>query len=122
MKVDGRPVTATTTVLAACRAAGADVPALCGDERVSRGGHCRACIVEVNGRMVAACTTPARDGQEVVTDTPRLRAYRRDLGELMLAESTTGALADTLRGWGCDGARYPRDPARAEPRLSLIHI
>ena len=26
------------------------------------GGHCRSCLVEVDGRMVAACSTPAREG------------------------------------------------------------
>jgi len=125
VKVNGTPVAVGSTVLAACRAAGADVPAFCTDDRLSKGGHCRACLVEVNGRLVASCTTPARDDLEIETDTPRLRAYRRDLGELMLAESTAGTLAPTLRAWGCDGTRYPAPagpPARRDtshPYLSL---
>ncbi|MCX5742813.1 MAG: formate dehydrogenase subunit alpha [Proteobacteria bacterium] len=120
MKVNGTPVAATSSVLAACRAVGADVPAFCADERLSTGGHCRACLVEIDGRLVASCTTPARPGLEVETDTPRLRAYRLDLGELMLAESTTGALAATLATWGCDGTRYERSRA-ATPRHDTSH-
>ena len=124
MKVNGTPVAVASTVLAACRAAGADVPAFCADDRLSKGGHCRACLVEVNGRLLPSCTTLAREDFEVETNTPRLRAYRRDLGELMLAESTTGALASTLGAWGCDGTRYAAhvDQARRDtshPYLAL---
>jgi formate dehydrogenase major subunit len=107
MKLNGATLMDRTgTVLSACRAAGAEVPAFCHDDRVSTGGHCRACLVEVNGQIVPACSTPVRPEMEIETDTPWLREYRRDLGELMLAESNAGALADTLRSWGCDGTRY----------------
>jgi formate dehydrogenase alpha subunit len=47
---------------------------------------------------------------DVRTDTPALREYRRDLGELMLAESNGGSLADVLRSWGCEGSRYAPYP------------
>ena len=65
---DGIPVAARPgRVLDAAARPGADVPAsLPRRPRSSRGGHCRACLVEVDGRCVAACTTPARDGVEVV--------------------------------------------------------
>ncbi len=121
MKINGTPVVATGTVLEACRAHGADVPAFCTDDRLSMGGHCRACVVEVNGRAVASCTMPARDDLDVQTDTPRLLAYRRDLGELMLAESTTGRLAPTLAAWGCDGTRYAPRTERAAARSDRSH-
>jgi predicted molibdopterin-dependent oxidoreductase YjgC len=71
--------------------------------------------------MVASCTAPARAGLDVKTDTPRLRAYRRDLGELMLAESTTGALAATLGSWGCDGTRYSSPGDRPVARTDTSH-
>jgi formate dehydrogenase major subunit len=107
IQLDDRTVTAAGTILDVCRAAGVDVPALCHHPRVGGGGHCRACMVEVDGRMVAACTTPARDGSVVVTQSERLRAYRRDLGELMHAEAApAGVAATVLAGWGVDGTRY----------------
>lgn len=106
MKIDGREVPAQGTVLDACRSAGADVPALC-HGKTTPGGHCRACMVEVDGRWVAACTTPAREGTSARTDTDELRAYRRDLGELMRAESAPGgAVGEVLTGWGVEGDRY----------------
>jgi formate dehydrogenase major subunit len=100
MRVDGREVAARGTLLEACRAAGAEVPALCHDDRLSRGGHCRSCLVEVNGRCVAACTQPAREGLDVRTQSAKLAAYRRDLGELMRAEAEPRREADAaLRAW-----------------------
>jgi formate dehydrogenase major subunit len=124
--IDGRQVAATGTVLAACRAAGVEVPALCERSHVpGSGGHCRACLVEVDGRAQPACTTPIRDGAVIATDTPRLRAYRRDLGELMAAEATPGGeVAVHLAAWGVTGDRYPPRPRAgrvddSHPRLRL---
>lgn len=109
--IDGRELAAHGTLLDACRAAGAHVPALCHDDRLSTGGHCRACMVEVDGAHVPACCTPAREGAVVRTDTPELRAYRQDLGELMLAEcSPAGHALEAVSRWGAEGARYPRRP------------
>src|SRR5689334_543695 len=82
-------------------------------------------MVEVDGRVAAACTTVARPGMRVATDTERLRAYRRDLGELVLAEARpAGEVAQVLQRWGCDGRRYaplPRDARRdgSHPYLRL---
>jgi formate dehydrogenase major subunit len=121
--VDGRDVPALGTVLDACRAAGAGVPAFCADDRLRPGGHCRSCMVEVDGRVVAACTTAARDGAVVRTDSAALRAYRRDLGELMVSESTPGgAVGRTLSLWGVDGTRYGRAARRHEPDASHPYL
>jgi formate dehydrogenase major subunit len=111
--IDGRQVDARGSVLDACRAAEAHVPAFCADDRLTPGGHCRSCLVSMDGRMVAACTTPARDGAAVETDSARIAAYRRDLGELMISESSPrGSVGAVLDAWGVDGSRY----GRARPR------
>ena len=65
LSVNGVLTAAQGSLLDVCRRAGAEVPAFCQHDRTSPGGHCRACLVEVNGRTVAACTTPARDGTVV---------------------------------------------------------
>ena len=105
----------------ACRARGLRCPR--SPRRPPRpGGHCRACMVEMDGRMVAACTTNVREGAQVLTDTEMLRDYRRDLGELMVSESSPRRpVAAQLEAWQVDGARYGRaTPApRARPQPPL---
>jgi bidirectional [NiFe] hydrogenase diaphorase subunit len=51
-------------------------------------GACRLCVVDLNGsgRLVPACTTPVQEGMTVVTNSPKLAAYRRMIVELLLAE------------------------------------
>ncbi len=124
MQIDGRSVDARGTLLDACERAGAGVPALCRDERVSAGGHCRSCIVEVDGRHVAACTTPARAGAHVRTDTPALRGYRRHLLELMATEArSAGRVLDLAREFGATEAvpsRVPSSTSSPSVRVRMI--
>lgn len=109
IRINGIEIAAQGSVLDVCLAAGADVPHLCHDDRLSRTGHCRSCLVEMDGRFVAACSTPARDGAAITTESDALRAYRRDLGELMLSECEPhGKAGLRLAAWGADGSRYGR--------------
>ncbi len=77
-----------TTVLDACRQAGAKVPTLCYLEGVQAIGACRICLVEVEGArtLVASCSQPAADGMVVKTNTSRVRKARRTVLELLLSE------------------------------------
>jgi len=127
LHIDGREVEVAPglSVLSACRAADITVPTLCHSDAVPSGGHCRMCMVEVDGRALAACTTPVREGSRVVTDSARILAYRRDLLELMAAESRLDGHALALaRALGADVARYgappPAPPAdRSHPYLRI---
>ncbi len=123
LTVDGRTIDVAggTTVLAACRAGGAEVPTLCHDDRTSAGGHCRACLVLVDGRAVAACVTPVHGGSSIVTRSAELAEYRRDLGELMAAESApAGRAREFLERSGVDGSRYA-SMHRAGGRVDASH-
>jgi len=123
MRVNGREVEARGTLLEASRRAGVELEAFCHDDALSPAGHCRACMVEVDGRPQAACVTPARDGAEVRTHTERLRAYRRDLGELMRAESLPGGrVGRVLTEWGVEGTRYRRPASRAVHDASHAYL
>jgi formate dehydrogenase major subunit len=96
VQVDGKAVDvpAGASVLDAMRAGGAQVHALCSDERTSPGGSCRTCMVGVSGRdqPVAACTTPVADGMEVRSDDAVARAAVRTTLELFLSELPARAL------------------------------
>jgi bidirectional [NiFe] hydrogenase diaphorase subunit len=61
---------------------------LCYLEGLSVWGACRLCVVEVNGgdRLLSACSTRVSEGMAVVTNSERLRRYRRMILELLFAE------------------------------------
>lgn len=62
------------------------IPTLCHMDGLSDRGGCRMCMVEVRGRLLAACVTEALEDQVVLTNTPRLQEYRRMILELLFAE------------------------------------
>jgi bidirectional [NiFe] hydrogenase diaphorase subunit len=76
------------TLLEVARENGVDIPTLCHMDGLEPWGGCRLCLVEIAGsvRLQAACLTEAREGMEVRTDSERLRAWRRMIVELLLAE------------------------------------
>ncbi len=139
LEVDGHAVAVSpdATVLDACNAAGANVPTLChvlakasrseaAHENVhttkgvgfKSGGHCRACMVEVDGRMVASCTTPARAGSRIATHGPALDAYRQDLFELMAVEARlAGHAAELAIAHDATRGRYGPSRALAAPAV-----
>ncbi|HYO42869.1 MAG TPA: bidirectional hydrogenase complex protein HoxU [Candidatus Limnocylindrales bacterium] len=90
VRIDGEVIGATPgqTILEVARTSKKYIPALCYMEGLSSVGACRLCVVEVSGtpRLVPACTTPAQDGQAVVTNSPQIAAYRRMALELLFAE------------------------------------
>ncbi|MBE1588914.1 formate dehydrogenase subunit alpha [Nonomuraea angiospora] len=80
------------SVLRAVRSAGRDLPALCHDDRLTPVGSCRACLVRLDGRVVAACVTPAVDGAQVSVEEEDLRRLRHDAVELIVSALPPQAL------------------------------
>ena len=60
------------------------IPATCKVHDLDPYGACRLCTIEVNGRLMAACTYFPRDGDAVVTRGDRVADMRRTGLELML--------------------------------------
>jgi iron-only hydrogenase group A len=77
-----------TTILEAARRAGMRIPTLCNLEGREPAGACRVCLVEVEGArtLLAACSTPVAQNMSVRTHSPRARAARRQVVELLLSE------------------------------------
>lgn len=77
-----------TTILEAARANGITIPTLCTLEGCTPYGGCRLCVVEVHGspKLFAACVTPVNMGMEVVTNTDKLKEYRKMALQLILSE------------------------------------
>ncbi len=76
-----------TTILEAARQNGIDIPTLCYHPRLEPLGHCRLCIVEVEGliRPITSCDNPVSEGMKVTTNTPKLKRMREQILELSLS-------------------------------------
>jgi len=79
---------ADESVLQAARRNGVEIPSLCFLEGLSVWGGCRICVVEVaeDQRLRPACATQVVSDMEIRIETPRLRAYRKSILELLFAE------------------------------------
>ncbi len=89
MYVDGAPVKieGEKNVLEVIRKAGIKMPTFCYHSDLSIYGACRMCMVEdERGKLYASCSTPPQAGLSVKTNTARLRRYRKNILELLLAE------------------------------------
>lgn len=121
LTIDGRPVEAQDgeMVLSAAQRAGLAIPTLCASVHLKPNGDCRLCSCEVEGQpgFVASCTTPARAGMVLRTDSERLNRHRRNIIELYLSEqaetglATSESLLQLARQFGLRTVRY-RTPAK----------
>lgn len=80
------PFTPGQTIIEAATAAGKFIPHLCWDPELSTHGSCRMCVVKVNNRFAASCTTQAAAGQVVKNKTHELTAGRRTGLQLLFVE------------------------------------
>jgi bidirectional [NiFe] hydrogenase diaphorase subunit len=90
LEIDGKMVTgvAGETLFSVAWDNGIHIPRLCHIGGISDVGACRLCLVEIEGqkKLQASCLTPVAEGMVVHTDTPKLRAHRRLIVELLFAE------------------------------------
>lgn len=104
--VNGRQVelNGEKSLLEVIRKAGIDLPTLCYHPELSVYGACRLCLVEVEGRgIAAACHTPPMEGMRIHTHTASLRRLRKMALELILARhnapAAPGAGRAVCRNW-----------------------
>ncbi|MEO8754891.1 MAG: 2Fe-2S iron-sulfur cluster-binding protein, partial [Casimicrobiaceae bacterium] len=73
------------TVMQAAVANGISIPAFCWHPELSIAGNCRICAVQVEGRswVEIACNMPVTEGLRVLTDSEQVRAYRKELMQLV---------------------------------------
>lgn len=88
LTIDGIEVSVErgATILEAAEKAGIRIPTLCHDKRLIPFGACRMCVVELKGRrgLTPACFNPARNGMEVLTNTPTVVEARKLQLQLIL--------------------------------------
>lgn len=104
LTIDNRAieVPAGTTILEAAKQAKIHIPTLCYYKDLNEIGACRVCVVEVEGKdqLVAACNTPAADDMEIRTNSPAVRAARRNNVELILSQHKVECTS-CVRGDNC---------------------
>jgi len=95
------------------------IPTLCWLPGLHSEGACRMCVVEVEGspKMLTACTSPAEDGMRVLTQTDKLKEYRKQILELLFAGRNHFCMYCSASGdcelqalaieHGMDSVRYP---------------
>ena len=123
--IDGKEYTGTKGKLLVDVAAenGEYIPVLCHWEGVKPAGSCRICTVKVNGRYMAACTTPVDADMKVESNTSEIQDIRKAIVEMLFVEGNHFCPACEKSG-DCDlqalGYRYqmmvPRFPYAFERR------
>ncbi len=84
-KIDNKTVYAEKgqTIVEAARNNGIYIPTLCDIPEAKPKGCCRMCTIKINNRLMTACTTPASDGMEVLSDTEEINDIRKSIIELL---------------------------------------
>ena len=90
LTIDGREVEveAGTTILAAAKQLGIEIPTLCHRDGIEPFGSCFLCVVQVEGRsnLTPACVAPAAQGMVVTTQSDDVRSARKTALELLLSD------------------------------------
>ncbi|MBO5714053.1 MAG: (2Fe-2S)-binding protein, partial [Clostridia bacterium] len=120
MTIDGIPVeiNGEKNLLELIRKVGIQMPTFCYHTELSIYGACRMCMVENEwGGLDAACSTPPKAGMNIKTNTERLRKYRKNILELLLAnhcrdcttceKSNNCKLQDLAMRFKIEGVRFP---------------
>ncbi len=128
MTIDGIPVeiAGEKNLLELIRKIGIELPTFCYHSELSIHGACRMCMVEdERGGLSAACSEQPRAGMNIRTNTERLRKYRKNILELLLAnhcrDCTTCSfngdckLQDLATRFNIRGVRFPN--GAAEPLI-----
>jgi len=89
LQIDGKKIFAEegTTILEAARQNGIEIPTLCYHPRLAPLGHCRVCVVDVQGfdKPITSCDNPVSEGMVVETSTPEIQEMRDQILVLSLA-------------------------------------
>ncbi len=74
------------TIIRAATRAGRYIPHLCWHPDFQAHGSCRVCVVKINGRAAAACTTAAAAGLRIESQTDELNAQRKIILQMLFVE------------------------------------
>ena len=129
LTIDGQQIKVRegTTILAACREIGIDIPTLCFLETLHPVNACRVCVVEVEGARVLApsCSRAVEEGMVVKTSSDRVKHSRKLVLELLASSvdlSTTPNVPEWIAEYSAKPERFgpPAPPAPAGTRDASV--
>jgi predicted molibdopterin-dependent oxidoreductase YjgC len=116
LTIDGKAVSVPegTTILAACREIGIEIPTLCFLETLRPVNVCRVCVVEVEGArvLVPSCSRAVEEGMVVRTRSERVDHSRKLVLELLASSvdlSTTPDVAAWIEEYDAKPGRFGPD-------------
>lgn len=115
------------TILEICQDENVPIPAMCNNNTEEQYDCCRLCMVEVSGipKPMASCTTYAKKGMHVLTESPRLARLRKTIIELLLSNHPGNCTCCVATG-NCDLEKiarvYNADIKKYSRRLSSVPI
>ena len=121
LTINGKPCQAQegSTILEAARQNGIHIPSLCYLKNVHQYGTCRICVVEVEGmrNLQASCMVKAKEGMVIQTNSPKVRAKRKMLYELLISNHPKDCLSCT-RNQSCELQALGEELGVTEARIS----
>ncbi len=97
LNINGVQITAPegSTIMEAAGSANIKIPSLCHLKDIHTYGSCRICVVEVEGmkNLQPSCLVKAKSGMVVSTNSPKVRAARKVLYELLLSDHPKDCLS-----------------------------
>jgi NADH-quinone oxidoreductase subunit G len=85
--INGQPIEAERdqTVMQAALANGFYIPYFCWHPQLSVAGNCRICAIQIEDRswVEIACNMPVSEGLRVLTDSDKVREYRKSILQLL---------------------------------------
>jgi NADH dehydrogenase/NADH:ubiquinone oxidoreductase subunit G len=82
----------------AAESVGVHIPNFCYLKGMRGIGACRMCMVEINGRMTAACIMKTKEGMDVVTENEKIRELRKFVVDLVLSMHPLDCMTCTKAG------------------------
>lgn len=106
------------TIMEAAKEAGIKIPSLCQYKDIHQYGSCRICVVEVEGmkNLQASCMAKVREGMVIRTNSPKVRAARKVLYELLLSNHPKDCL-NCQRNQNCELQQLGYELGVTESRL-----
>ncbi|WP_409967354.1 [FeFe] hydrogenase, group A [Bengtsoniella intestinalis] len=90
LTINNQPVSVPegTTLMEAAKEIGVHVPSLCYLKDLNEIAACRVCVVELEGseKLITSCNNVAQEGMVIHTNSPKVRANRRNTVELILSQ------------------------------------